>query len=303
MTQSPRLRPHKEAVRITQMLDAVLGADRFDRKPMDVASLALEYSRQIAPSEAIELVEERNLPGCVGALVYGDVKPRKWGILYDKGQSPGRRAFTIAHEFGHYILHRHKVDEDLALTGGFFCDDEAVVQRGGMGIEEEADTFAADLLMPLHDMRKQLRSSSRADFDQLGKLAERYGVSLEAAIIRWLEYTETRAMLVVSNEGFAKWAKPSRPALRSGIYIRTKNEIFELPAMASAVTRDFTEITRSGIDQAAGIWFSEPVIEMCFRSDRYDQEYTLLHFERQRDWSLDEEPQTDCVDRFAGNGV
>lgn len=301
MTQLPRLRPHKEAARITQMLDAVWGADRFDRKPMDMASLALEYSRQIAPNEAIEVVEERDLPGCVGALVYGDAKPRRWGILYDKGQSPGRRAFTIAHEFGHYILHRHRVDADHSLANGFYCDDEAVIQRDGIGIEEEADTFAADLLMPLHDMRGQLAGGSRADFDQLGKLAERYGVSLEAAIIRWLEYTETRAMLIVSNEGFAKWAKPSRPALRSGRYIRTKNEVFELPAMACAVTRDFTVSTKSGIDQAAGIWFSEPVIEMCFRSDRYDQEYTLLHFERQRDCSLDEEPHPDCVDRFAGN--
>jgi hypothetical protein len=26
-------------------------------------------------------------------------------------------------------------------------------------------------------------------------------------------------------------------------------------------------------------WFDEPVVEMCLRSDRYDQELTLLQFE------------------------
>ncbi len=71
MSDPTRLRPLKEAARITQMLDVVLGADRFDRMPVDVIGLALEYSRQIAPDSPIHEVVERNIPGCVGALVYG----------------------------------------------------------------------------------------------------------------------------------------------------------------------------------------------------------------------------------------
>lgn len=298
MADGAQPRPRKEAARITKMLDAVLGTDRFDRAPVDVIGLALEYSKQTAPNEAIELIEERDIPGCVGALICGDDKPRKWGILYHKGQSPGRRAYTVGHEFGHYILHRHRVDDDNALRDGFYCDDEAITQRSGIGIEEEADVFAADLLMPFHDFRTQLPARTKPDFEQLGKLAKRYGVSLEAAIIRWLEYTETRAMLVVSNEGFARWAKSSKPALRSGRYIRTKRHVYELPALATAVTRNFVEETKAGIEQAAGVWFPEPVVEMCLRSDRYDQEYTLLHFERERSWDFGEEPVSDSFDRF-----
>jgi hypothetical protein len=53
MNEPIRPRPLKEAARITQMLDLVLGADRFDRAPVDVIRLALEYSRQIAPDSPI----------------------------------------------------------------------------------------------------------------------------------------------------------------------------------------------------------------------------------------------------------
>ena len=169
MTKGAQLRPRKEAARITVMLDTVLGADRFDRAPVDMINLALEYSRKTAPSEAIERIDEAPIPGCVGALVCGDDKPRKWGILYDEGQSPGRRAFTVGHEFGHWVLHRDRVDEQEGLADGFYCNDEAITQRDGLGIEEEADIFAADLLMPFHDFRNQLPPRDRPDFDRLNR--------------------------------------------------------------------------------------------------------------------------------------
>ena len=60
-------------------------------------------------------------------------------------------------------------------------------------------------------------------------------------ILRWLEYTETRAIMVISNEGFAHWAKRSGPALKSGRFIRTKNTVYELPSQAFAARRDYSE--------------------------------------------------------------
>lgn len=293
------LRPHKEAGRITQMLDAVLGADRFDRAPVDMAALALEYSAKVAPDEAIEKIVEADIPGCVGALVCSEEKPRKWAVMYDKGQSARRRAFTIGHEFGHYILHRQSIETDPRYKLGIYCDEEAITQRDGVGIEKEADIFAADLLMPFHDFRVQLPAKATPNFEILSGLAKRYGVSLAAATLRWLEYTETRAMLIVSNEGFAHWAKSSKAAFRSGRFLRTKNTVSELPSLATAVSRDFTDETKAGIPQSAGVWFPESAVEMCIRSDRYDVEYTLLHFEKDRAWSHEEETTLDSFDHFA----
>lgn len=299
MANDARPRPLKEAARITQMLDIVLGADRFDRGPVDIESLALEYSASIAPEGRIHDIVEEEMPGCVGALVCSESQPRQWAIMYHAGQSAGRRAYTIGHEFGHFVLHRQLIETDPAYELAIYCDDEAVTQRGGQGIEEEADAFAAALLMPFHDFRNQLPAKARADFTVLSRLAQRYGVSLTAVTLRWLEYTETRAMLVASNEGFALWAKSSKAAFRSGRFIRTKNSVFELPSLSTAVLRSFTEETKSGLSQPKGIWFPEPVVEMCIRSNRYDQELTLLHFETDVPWQHDEEPIVDAFDRFS----
>lgn len=271
------LHPRREAARITQMLDIVLGADRFDRAPVDIAVLAVEYSKQISPDGPIHQVVGEDLPGCVGALVCSETEPRQWAIMYHRPQSTGRRAFTIGHEFGHFILHRHQMSEGKPKK--FLCSEGDVFRRGGAGIEKEADEFAADLLMPLHDFRRQLPPDQKANFDVLGRLADRYGVSLTAVILRWLEYTEIRALAVLSNEGFAHWATASQPAFKSGRFIRTKHHLFELPPASAAVLGDFSEESRNGKVQNAGIWFPEPVLEMCIRSDRYDNEITLLQLD------------------------
>lgn len=302
MTDAVRLRPGREAARITKMLDAVLGVDRFDRGPVDIVALALEYSRSTAPDTPIHEVVDQNLPGCVGALVYGETLPRQWAIMVDKGQSRGRRAFTVGHEFGHWILHRTLIEGDSAYEGGIYCDENSVVRREGSGIEKEADEFAAALLMPLHDFRKQLPPDQRPDLKTLANLASRYGVSLTAAILRWLEYTDTRAMMIVSSEGFAHWARSSNSAFRCGRFIRTKNTVFELPQEAFAVRRDFSEAAILGIQRPANVWFPEPAIEMCRRSERYDQEITLIHFQKEPPCFDTEERVPDVYDRFIESG-
>jgi hypothetical protein len=120
--------------------------------------------------------------------------------------------------------------------------------------------------------------------------------------LRWLEFTETRAIMVVSNEGFAHWAKPSTAALKSGRYIRTRETVFELPAQAFAARRDYSDAARTGVTQQAGVWFPEPVHEMCFRSERYDQEISVLQFEADGPRFQEEEKESDVFDHFARNG-
>ncbi|NKJ77832.1 ImmA/IrrE family metallo-endopeptidase [Rhizobium leguminosarum] len=277
MTRSPR----RAANDLTLMLNAVLGEDRFDRGPVDVESLAVEYTRRTAGSqgEYIERIVADDLDGCEGALVPGETKPRRWGIIYDRRQNRGRRAYTIAHEFGHFMLHRRLVDEDPDFDGGFRCSKEAVEHGSGKDIEKEANEFAATLLMPLDDFRRIIPANELADLERLGQAAQRYGVSLTAATLRWLSYTTTRAMLISSTEGYAHWAKPSEAALKSGRFIRTRNEMYEMPASSLAVRKVDAEEALAGVRQAAGVWFPESVIEMCMRTDRYDFELTLLHFD------------------------
>jgi Zn-dependent peptidase ImmA (M78 family) len=302
MTEAARPRPFKEAARITKMLDHALGVDRFDKAPVDVAELAVEYSRATAAQTPIHEVTGRRLEGCAGALVYSEERPRQWGILFDQKQSPGRRAFTVAHEFGHWVLHRALIEDDPSFDGGIYCDENAVVRRDVTGIEQEADEFAANLLMPLHDFRRQLPATEQPTFDRLSAAAKRYGVSLTAAILRWLEYTETRAMMIVSNEGFAVWARSSDSALKTRRYIRTRDTVFELPATAFAARRDYSDAARTGVLQPSGVWFPEQALEMCLRSERYDHEITLLHFDKNLPPFDFEAHEEDTFDRFVSRG-
>ena len=109
-------------------------------------------------------------------------------------------------------------------------------------------------------------------------------------------------MMVVSNEGFAHWAKPSGPALKSGRFIRTKSTVYELPSQALAARRNYSDSALIGITQQAGVWFDEPVHEMCFRSDRYDQEITVLQFEADGPRFQEEEEEGDAFDHLIRDG-
>lgn len=138
---------------------------------------------------------------------------------------------------------------------------------------------------------------------QLSVEINRYGVSLTAATLRWLEYTTTRAMVIASVDGFAFWAKSSESAFKSGRFIRTKSELFELPAASLAARKAYSEGSLEGIQQNAGIWFPEPVVEMCMRTDRYDFELTLLHFEGKAPAYQAEDQFEDAYTQFFKLGV
>ena len=126
--------------------------------------------------------------------------------------------------------------------------------------------------MPLDDFTRQISPKDQPDFDQLSACATRYDVSLVAAVLRWLRYTDRRSMIVVSRDGFMKWAWLSEPALKSGRYFRTIGTPVAVPALSSVVT--FAQ----GVNPAAGVWFDEPVKELSMRSGRYDLSYALLHW-------------------------
>jgi hypothetical protein len=204
---------------------------------------------------------------------------------------------TAAHEFGHYLLHRKKYPQ------GFRCNEAAVDGRTKSEIEREANEFAATLLMPLDDFRCQIPAKSRPDFDQLSACATRYDVSLVAVILRWLRYTERRSIIVVSRDGYMKWAWPSEPALKTRRYFKTSGSPVEVPLLSSVGRGEFNDEARNGVQHPAGVWFEEPVTELSIRSQRYDLNYTLLHLSNDVQHVGIAEPHIeDAYDRFGANG-
>lgn len=267
--------PQKAAIRLNKILEAV-PAEFQQRFPVNVPLMAKETANIFKWSDPITEVEGVDIKKFEGMLFPNENKTA-WKLLYNSNvTSEGRIRFTQAHELGHYILHRTMQDE-------FQCSEEDMRNWSDDGnIEGQADLFASYLLMPLDDYRKQI--DTNVDFDQLGACAKRYGVSLTAAILKWLEYTDDSAVLVVSREGYIDWAWSSKRAFKAGVFFKTRSNTIEIPAASLAANADVAH-DRSGIELPAQVWFPHAdkrmtLKEMKVFSDQYDCVFTILKLPR-----------------------
>lgn len=93
-----------------------------------------------------------------------------------------RRRFTIAHELGHFELHREKSD--------LFVDKQFIYRSQNSGdtaakkeMEHEANMFASAILMPTSLLRKEIEKYDISE-EGIEQLAERFQVSITAMSIR-----------------------------------------------------------------------------------------------------------------------
>lgn len=291
MTRPPS--PFRWANDITLILNAALGANRF---PVKVIEVAREISANKFPDDPIAFIRGDNLPGFDGALYPAPQGKKGWGIIYNNAiTSKGRMNFTLAHEFGHYLLHR------LAHPKGLQCgNDDFVRWDSEYGqIELQANQFAANLLMPLDDFRRQIEPNTDITLDQISACADRYEVSLIAAILRWLEYTTRRVVLVVSREGFILWSRSSEAALKSGAFFQTRDRTIELPSVSLAL-QSLAPVGDRGLEHPRGVWFpNESAREMVVHSEQYAFTVSLLVLPAAAERPWDAEPrEEDVCDRF-----
>lgn len=286
--------PQRWAFEITHLLNAVFGADRF---PIDIPAVAREYTGQRFSGDPIISVQGDNLPGFDGALFKAPGGRKGWGIIYnDRISSKGRINFTLAHEFGHFLLHR------LAYPNGFRCGEQDVVRWDSEygQVEHQANVFAANFLMPLDDFRRQIPATAKVDLDMISHCADRYRVSLIAATLRWLSYTHRRAVLVVSRDGFILWARSSDVALKTGAFFRTSAGPIEIPALSLPIRQELLVDGSASIDHNAGVWFGEPVREMTVFAEQYDFAISLLLLDDTRPFATFEtEDEADVFDKIA----
>lgn len=107
-------------------------------------------------------------------------------IGVSSSESQVRQRFTIAHELGHFFLHRNK---DAFVD---YRDNKKGVMRTPR--EKEANMFAAALLMPRHVLLKDFRALAKTGFsdDELTTLAKQYDVSEDAMRFRLINLKSLR---------------------------------------------------------------------------------------------------------------
>lgn len=97
-------------------------------------------------------------------------------IAINKYHSAERRRFTLAHEFAHYCMNKELV------KAGQIPSDTALFRDKKPQIENEANEFAAKLLMPKNEFIGAIKSGKT----RLGDLAEHFQVS--AAAVKYRAY-------------------------------------------------------------------------------------------------------------------
>jgi hypothetical protein len=100
------------AIRISRLIEA-WGDARF---PVDVELLARHCAQTYGWSDPITRIHGEEWDGIEGALIPAP-EANEWWIIYNTRSTPERQRFTIAHELGHYILHRRLRDQFRCGTG------------------------------------------------------------------------------------------------------------------------------------------------------------------------------------------
>ncbi|MBF0423309.1 MAG: ImmA/IrrE family metallo-endopeptidase [Magnetococcales bacterium] len=270
MMREPR-GPEEWAGFLHWVMEEAFGPEHF---PINISETAKLFTVRKYPKDPITIVRGHDLPGLEGMLIRNEKQNREWAIFFNQNNAKRRIRFTLAHEFGHYLLHRRQ------YPNGFRCQvpDIPLKDRQLAHLEHEADTFAAHFLMPIADFSQLIGKSEFTNLNMIGVAADRYGVSLTAAIRQWLRYTQHRAVLIVSQDGFIQWSEASLSAQLAGTHFpNVRRTPVEVPESSLATQRDLTNYPKDGVPMPKGTWFADhEVLEMGIHSDQHDIVITLL---------------------------
>lgn len=160
----------------------------------------------IIRARGLQIVEVPSIrPGVFGAFYLDGAEA---GIMVShECYTPGHRRFTLAHELGHFVLDGHAEEllpagATLAVSlGGDFRDQRSRVER-------EADTFAAELLMPRASVVAIARDGSLMAVKGIARVCE---VSLSSAAIRMSDLVDEPVAIILSFDGAIQWYATSPP--------------------------------------------------------------------------------------------
>jgi Zn-dependent peptidase ImmA (M78 family)/transcriptional regulator with XRE-family HTH domain len=151
-------------------------------------------------------------------------------MLINAGMPTDRQRLTMAHELGHLVLHNSAMGPD---------DD----------VEDQANAFAAEFLMPADFIRPSLRNLKAG---QLPGLKAQYGVSMQAIVERAYRFgylTPAQRTSIYKMFGARGWRvnEPGSEAISP-----------ERPRLLSTVTEDLAGTGHTPEDIAAIAGFADP---------------------------------------------
>jgi Zn-dependent peptidase ImmA (M78 family) len=209
-------------------------------EPNDIDVSAIAVDRNL-------LILDKNIDGSQGRLI---CRGENGIITIDsKIQTEARKRFVIAHELGHFELHKNRTNINI-------CNEESFLEHYKTSeFENEANIFAGELLMPEQILTKFDKPKGFTKL-HLSNLSQIFNVSLSACALRYVEEGKMPIALVYSKNGVICWYKINK--YFPFHYVETKVKVSSLSS-----TYDFF---------CTGQIISEPIeipAEAWFANDRY----------------------------------
>lgn len=259
-------------------------------KELQITSLPVNPI-EIAKSRDITVNSwEPKISGVSGFLIQqGDA----FGIGYSTFiKNQGFIHFTVGHELGHYFLPGHA--EKLLIGNkphfshsGFVSDDNC---------EQEADLFSATLLMPGELFLKSIRKYGEG-FNAIESLANLCMTSITATAIRYAEFSENPAAVLVTADGRVEFCCLS-DALRNrqGLTWLKRGDFIPESSSTARFQKDFKNVTEGRKVKSHSMldeWFEgAPCIEMkedIIGLGHYEKTLTVLFTDKE----IEEEDEPD----------
>jgi hypothetical protein len=182
------------------------------------------------------------LDGCDATLVgFGDraiatIRP---------SEIRGRERFSIAHELGHWEMHR---------GSSFQCrvdEPDRNFSSANKDRERQADVYAAHLLMPGHLFNPAINSVSTLGFAQLDEIKKQFDTSLLATALRLVNVNSRPVVFACYTKDGLVWSLPARDVPRRWqLCKRLDEDSFAIDVVQSG------KIHAVPGKQPAEVWFS-----------------------------------------------
>jgi hypothetical protein len=164
-------------------------------------------------------------------------------------------AGTIAHQIGHFVPRTHDRAQCATKDLAVIRTKDALKMR-----EAEANRFAVELLMPEISFGKDVGRLGLPDLEHIGELADRYGVSREAAARRYASLSDHRLAIIFPKDGRCRYS------VRSSLFPRLEIGAGDLlPGSISARAGGVSSGTMLGwVDAEPSEWVSgmRPRVEL-----------------------------------------
>lgn len=204
---------------------------------------------------------------------------------------PRRRRFSIAHELGHFEMHRNH--GNLALCTAADLEDWSA-KRAGAEREQEANHFAAALLLPERFFEAPSRNKEPS-LDFIAELADAFNVSLTATAMRFMQFTNEPCAIVFSKDGVIKWFHESKAFKELGVFVEVRSK--PDPATLAAALWEGRSTSKRPRRVQASAWFAAgnwnkdaTIVEQSWIFSEYGSMLTLLWVDDDiEDFDVDDE--------------